>query len=131
MNHETLLLRQVSPSWIQDGRATSQAFTPTPKDERRLSVYNGDQITPGASWDHFTGELGFESFGVLAVTVQECQDAETTVTPDPVPYPEHVVIDFTELPSNSKVRAVGQQLTKRANERGWQYVPINRDAMTG
>ena len=124
MNLDTLLLRQVSPSWIQDGRATSQAFTPTPKDDRRLSVYDGDQIRPAASWDHFTGELGLESFGVLAVTVQECQDADTTVAPDPVPYPEHVVIDFTKLPSNSKVKAVGQQLAKFANERGWLHGPI-------
>ncbi len=124
MNPDTLLLRQVSPSWIKDGRATSQAFTPTPKDERRLSVYDGDQITPAASWDHFTGEQELESFGVLAVTVQECQDAGTTVAPDPAPFPEHAVIDFTKLTSNSKVKAVGKRLMRRANDRGWQYGPI-------
>ena len=124
MNPDTLLLRQVSPSWIKNGQATSQAFTPTPKDELRLSVYDGDQITPEVSWNHFTTEQGLESFGVLAVTVQECQDAGTTVVPDPTPFAEHVVIDFTELTSNSKIRAIGKRLTQRANDRGWLHGPI-------
>ena len=36
-----LLHRQVHPSWIQEGRITSQAFSPTPKDLGLLSVYLG------------------------------------------------------------------------------------------
>ena len=46
MTGTTLLLRQIHPSFVQDGRVTSQAFRPTPKDESLLSVYDGDQITP-------------------------------------------------------------------------------------
>lgn len=44
VNEATHLHRQVHPSWVQDGRATSQAFKPTPKDNGRLSVYDGDQM---------------------------------------------------------------------------------------
>ena len=60
MDPNTLLLRQVHPSFVQaenvsaqvfytlmQGLAvTSQVFKPTPKDENQLSVYNGDKFTP-------------------------------------------------------------------------------------
>lgn len=55
MTHETLLHRQVHPSWIQEGRVTSQAFKPTPKDEGMLSVYDGDVSGPEESWRHHRG----------------------------------------------------------------------------
>jgi hypothetical protein len=63
MNAQTLLLRQIHPSFVQQGRVTSQAFRPTPKDESKLSMYDGDQITPEASWRHYTVTLRFESIG--------------------------------------------------------------------
>lgn len=68
MNLETLLLRQINPSFIQNGRVTSQAFRPTPKDENKLSVYDGDQITPEDSWRHFTLNPLCSSAGVMAVS---------------------------------------------------------------
>ena len=43
MTPDTLLFRQVNPGWIREGRVTSQAFKPTAKDEKKLSVYDGDQ----------------------------------------------------------------------------------------
>jgi hypothetical protein len=67
---DTLLLRQVHPGFVQNDRPSSQIFRPTPKDELKLSVYDGDLITPEQSWKHFTGELGYRSVGVLAVTVR-------------------------------------------------------------
>ena len=42
MTDETLLLRQVHPSFLQDGVVSSQVFRPTPKDECKLSAYDGD-----------------------------------------------------------------------------------------
>ena len=65
MNSDTLLYRQVHPSWIEDDFPTSQAFTPTPKDELRLSVYDGDEISAASSWEHYTGQ-GLLSSGVVA-----------------------------------------------------------------
>lgn len=44
MTPESLLLRQVNPRWIREGRVTSQVFRPTPKDEKKLSVYDGAKI---------------------------------------------------------------------------------------
>ena len=120
MNSETLLLRQVHPSWIQSGRVTSQAFRPTPKDSARLSAYDGDQISPEDSWRHFTADDLHASTGVLAVSVGECESEGRQVIPDPEVYPEHVLIDFSGL-SASRVKAVAAVLSEYARRRGWLY----------
>ena len=39
MNPTTRRLRQIPPAFVQNGRVSSAAFRPTPKDVRRLSVY--------------------------------------------------------------------------------------------
>ncbi len=120
MTTETLLLRQVSPSWVQAGRITSQVFKPTPKDEKRLSVYDGDQISPKDSWDHYTESLGFKSVGVLGVTVGECEQHKLSAEPDPKRFPEHVLIKFDGF-SNSQIEKKAKRLKKAAEIRGWQY----------
>ncbi len=121
MTETTLLLRQVNPSWIQQGRVTSQAFRPTPKDQKRLSVYDGDQITAERSWTHFTHTLGFASVGILAVTVQECADHDLAAVPDPQPFPEHAVIDYSGFAEN-EIKAKAKHLRTAAETRGWQYL---------
>ena len=129
MNSGTLLFRQISPSWVQGDRVTSQAFTPTPKDEGQLSVYDGDRVTAKESWQHFTGTLGLKSAGVLAVTVAECQSQGTPTQPDPEAFLEHVLIDFRAL-TNSQKKAAGKALARCANTRGWQHGPVVAQDMT-
>jgi hypothetical protein len=121
MNIETLLLRQINPNWIREGRVTSQAFRPTPKDDRRLSVSDGDKVTPFESWERYTNR-GFASQGVLAVIVQECESNGLTAHPDPLPeQPEHAIIDFSNIISNSQIERISKILTFAAVKRGWQY----------
>jgi len=120
MNDGTLLYRQINPSWLQQGRVTSQAFKPTPKDNKRLSVYDGDQISAEDSWRHFTAKLGFTSVGVLAVTMAECTAEELPVEPDPEPFPSHAVIRFEEC-STSQMEKKAKRLRAVAQRRGWQY----------
>ena len=121
MKPDTLLYRQIHPSWVQEGRTTSQAFRPTPKDHNRLSVYDGDQITAEAAWNHYT--LKWPSVGVMAVTVAECQKQQLAVISDPLPdFSEHALIDFTGLTMN-QARRTARQLTRAANTRGWQFSP--------
>lgn len=122
MNDDTLLHRQVHPSWIQQGRVTSQAFKPTPKDNHKVSVYDGDLVDARGSWRHFTGELGCESAGVLAVSVLECCEQQLNAYPDPEPFPEHAVIDFTGHAEN-QIRKKAKSLRSFAQQRGWQFVP--------
>ncbi len=120
MNPETLLYRMVHPSWIQEGSFTSQVFRPTPKDNGRLSVYDGSQITPEAALHHFTNRaLGSqEAAGVVAVTVDECQTAGIAVIFDGKPYPEHAYLDFAGL-TRSAIRRKADRLKELAAERGW------------
>lgn len=123
MNSDTLLLRQVHPSWVKDNRATSQAFTPTPKDAGQLSAYDGDRISAESSWRHFTSRLGYASSGVLAVTVDECDAQGAPASPDPSVFPEHVLIDFNGL-TRTQRKDAAKVLARYANERGWQYGPV-------
>lgn len=120
MNGQTVLLRQVHPDFIQRGRVTSQAFRPTPKDEHKLSTYDGDQIEPQPAYQHYTDTLHFMSVGVLGVTVAECSDLNLPVTPDPKPFPEHVVINFSEFDKKA-VETKAKSLRDKALPRGWLY----------
>src|SRR3990172_10319534 len=100
MTPDTLLLRQVNPSWIQQGHISSQVFRPTSKDNKKLSVYDGDQISPEKSWEHYTKTLGYASAGVVAVSLTQCNGHGLRVRSDPHPFPEHVIIDFIGLSEN-------------------------------
>lgn len=120
MNSDTLLLRQVHPNFIQDGRVSSQAFRPTPKDQSLLSVYDGDQIDPTAAHDHYTGTLGLPSIGVMGVQVRECEALELPACPDPKPFREHAVIDFRSH-GRKATESKAKQLRARAEHRDWLY----------
>lgn len=121
MNSATLLLRQVHPTWVQSGRVTSQVFKPTPKDQQRLSVYDGGQITAKDAWGHYTAKLGHKSAGVLAVSVEECQAQKLTAESDPTPFPEHAVIIFDDY-TNSQIEKKAKCLRQYAVLRGWQFI---------
>ena len=122
MSPETLLHRQVHPAFIQEGRITSQVFTPTPKDNGCLSVYDGDRITAEAAWRHYTRKQRFKSVGVVAVTVSECSHEGLQARADPGAFAEHVLIDFAGGDRN-RVRRTAKRLRAIAAQRGWQYRP--------
>ncbi len=120
MTNETLLHRQVNPSWVQAGRITSQVFRPTPKDERLLSVYDGDLITAEGAWRHFVNELNFPSAGGVAVAVGECRAQSLAVRSDPAPFPEHAVIDYSAF-AKGDIERKAKVLRAAAEARGWLY----------
>lgn len=122
MTHDTLLLRQIHPSFVQKGVVTSQAFVPTPKDESKLSVYNGDLVSAEQSYQHYTEILKQVSSGVMGVKVSECQATGLTPVADGVPFAEHAHIPFDGL-SNGQFRKCGQKLRDFATRRGWQFQP--------
>ena len=119
MNANTLLFRQIHPDFVRDGRVTTQAFTPV-RPRTELPAYNGDQISPKASWVHYTGKLALKSDGVLALTVGECRGEGLETSPDPRPnFKEHVIITF----AMTGTRRIPKRLRDMAVRRGWQYQP--------
>ncbi len=120
MTSETLLLRQIHPSFVQKGRVTSQAFRPTPKDEHLLSVDNGDRIAAHAAWARFTSNPSYASAGVMAVSHEECTAQQLQVVEDGVPYPEHCYLDFSAL-ERKEVERKAKQLSSLAQSRGWIF----------
>ena len=71
---------------------------------------------------HFTETFMLLSSGVMAVSVSECESQGTFAIPDPDSFPEHVLIDFSEL-SRSRRKDAAKILRNLAEERGWQYKP--------
>ncbi len=124
MRPETLLLRQVNPSFVQNGRVTSQVFRPTPKDLEMLSVDNGDLVTAEASFSRFTSTLNCRSKGVLAVSQHECSACCLSVIEDCAPYPEHCSIDFRAV-SKSQTEKHAKFLRTNAEQRGWLFIGSN------
>jgi len=122
MTEETHLLhRQVHPSWVQEGRVSSQAFNPTPKDSGLLSVYDGALMAAEPSFHHYTSVQGLKAVGTVSIATNEVGAVGLTWRPDTVPFPEHAVIDFTQLGSVGKVKAKAQALAEHARVRGWAY----------
>ena len=129
MNDTTLLYRQVHPNHVRmdQGMAhiTSQVFRPTPKDNGKLSMYDGDQMGADASWQHFTQR--HPSAGVMAVTVEECAGEGLSVLPDTNEFPEHVQVVFEDPEGNrlsrKRIEGISKRLKAAAERRGWQYRP--------
>jgi len=120
MTPDTLLLRQIHPSFIQDGRVTSQAFRPTPKDEFLLSVDDGDRVSAELSWQRFITNPACKSVGVQAVSHVECTAQELKVIEDGQPHPEHCSVDFTAF-DNKAIERKSKLLRAQAETRGWLF----------
>ena len=121
MNDATFLYRVINSNYVQGDVVSSQAFRPRRIDRKRLSAYDGDQINPEAAWWHYTNDMSDPPVGVLAVTVAECRAERLPVQPDPVPFPEHVLIDFTAFGTN-QIKRKSESLRDKAVVRGWLYL---------
>lgn len=120
MTEATLLFRQIHPNFVQDGYASSRAFRPNEADNGLMSVYDGDLITAEASWTHYTTELKKQSVGAMALSVEEFSLHGLTARPDPEPFPEHAVVDFTGL-EERHWRNKSKKLHALAIARGWVF----------
>jgi hypothetical protein len=133
MDKSTLLHRQVHPSFVQENKIsfqvfenipstelqiTSSVFSPTPKDENKLSVYNGNKYSPEQSFNHYL--QSYKSVGVVSVTVEECENTSLICKEDNNPFDGHSYIDFQTLAGNS-VKAKAKILKALATKRGWQF----------
>ena len=121
MNDKTLLLRQINPNFINADGVTSQAFRPTSKDDKKLSVYDGDQFSAQSSWIHFATEINCKSKGVLGLIVCECKINNLSVKRDDDLFQGHVTVDFSYYEKNEDIRRLSRELRRMAVQRGWLY----------
>jgi len=121
MTDETLMLRQVHPSFMKEDRPASSAFSPTPKDHGQLSVDHGDLISAEESYKRYTEVQHLPSEGVWAVSAMEARETETPAAPSPLAAnPAHCHLDFTAHGRN-KQRKLAKVLRSHAVTRGRLY----------
>ncbi len=127
-NPEELVWRNVNPGFIESGVVSSQAFRPTPKDQRKMSGARENKVSAEKHFHEFTNDLGRESAGVWAVSVGEANaqgvrcvyDAESSNRPpDPCPA-GHTYFDFQPHGNNAQ-RRIGRTLSENAQQRGRQH----------
>lgn len=133
-DEEELLFRQVHPSFMRDGRPSSQAFRPTPKDEGKLSVARGSLTTAAAAYELHTVGLELRSAGTWAITVGECRGQSLAVVADPIASPParvadpaHALVDFAPH-SKNQAEAKGARLARQAVERGRLHPLVAADS---
>lgn len=130
MTNETLLHRQIHPSWVHHKTVSSQAFTvetvisslsfkPSEKDEGKLSMYNGVKFSAEESFNHYTKALS--SAGVLSLLVEEVMAEGLPINEDNTPFNGHTIIDFNSLDTKSKIEKKAKRLRNLAIERGWTH----------
>lgn len=126
MIDDTLLLRQVHPSWVQGNSISSQTFTsqtfkPTPKDKGLLSVYNGDVFSEVEAYEHYT-ENGLASAGIVAVSKKECDSIKLDVLEDNDPFEGHCSLDYRPfIDKKNVIKRIAGELKSFALKRGWLY----------
>ncbi|MEU1939111.1 hypothetical protein ACH49O_17205 [Streptomyces coeruleorubidus] len=129
-DQEEKLWRQVNPSWVHDGRVSSQLFRPTPKDTGEVSVTRASLVTPEAAYSHHTGVLGYASAGVYCVDVAEVHEVELRAIDDSQVDdgderpPAHAYIDFKSVQSKGAQQRRASKLRDNAEKHGWQYGPV-------
>jgi hypothetical protein len=123
MTSTTTLLRQAHPNFMPGGQLTSQVFFPFPKDEGKLSVYDGDQITAADAYHHYTRILGNESHSVWAIIKEETDAVAVPAIADPLPdFSAHAILDFRGK-SEKECRKIAKRLKALALARGCRYDP--------
>lgn len=134
MEENKLLHRQIHPTFVINDIVSNQAFmenkltissgafSPTEKDDNKLSVYNGEKFSAKDSYDHYTKQ--YSSCGVLSISVEEVNSIKSLSTAeDNDPFEGHCYIDFANVSSkNQKTKKAGK-LRDFAVNRNWTFKP--------
>lgn len=118
MNKETVLYRQVNPDWVKGDGVTSQVFRPSPKDENKVSTYNGEKFSPEEAYNHYV--RNYKSDGVLGIKICECEDEELSCDEDNHQFDGHVSIDYSGF-SRGEIERKAKKLRDKAWGRSWRF----------
>jgi hypothetical protein len=122
MTSNTILLRQAHPKFMDGELPTSQVFYPFPKDDGKLSVYDGDQISPDVAHNHYTEILKNESHSVWGISEAEARSEGTVPMPDPLEgFSSHALIDFQGM-TDKECRKKAKKLKAHAVARGCLFI---------
>ena len=123
MNADTILLRQAHPAFVQNDLPTSQVFMPNSEDGGLMSAYDGYQISPQDSFDHYSKVEMRQSHSVWGLSKMEVDELGVPAESNPTPNnPAHALINFSSKPE-SAYRKVAKSLKALAMKRGCQYLP--------
>ncbi|WP_159048209.1 hypothetical protein [Streptomyces sp. XY511] len=126
-NRDEKLWRQVHPVWVQDGRVTSQLFSPTPKDSGELSTTRSSIVSAESAHQHHTEAMGLKSVGVYSVSVSDVEDVDLLAVDDSKAEggdnrpPGHAFIDFKRVSSPKQIRKRASILRDKAESGGWRH----------
>lgn len=128
--NDEVLWRQIHPGWLDGSFVSTQAFTPTKKDEDKLSFARSPKVTAKDAYDEFVNDLQQISCGVVSSTVTAAQSTKLRVIDDfeaetrPTPCPTgHCYIDFRGAGGSSRRKRIATSLRDHALPRGWAYKP--------
>ena len=134
MEDKSLLHRQIHPSFVVNNIVSNQAFvesniiistgafTPTEKDNKKLSVYNGEKYSAKDSFEHYVKQ--YKSYGVLSVSVEEINSVDPLMTKeDNDPFDGHCYVDFNLVLSKNQITKKAGKLRDLALIRNWTYRP--------
>ena len=141
---EELFYRQVHPSWVTaEGTIALAAFTPTTKDEKKLSLSSSNYFDAESAYErHVASDL--KSAGSVAITDAEVvatfqsiatrEDGSNApirhVVKDNDPFDGHAHVDFSDLYKRER-KFVAARLSDASGDRDWQYQPHRTGISSG
>ena len=125
-----LLMRQVHPTQMTEGRPSARSFTPTDKDEGRLSVDRESLLSPREAYERYLQRKQLtEAGGTWGVSIQEFVSLGLASYADPIPdNSAHVLVDFTSAGDTKKQQILGKLAYAKAKARGRLYPPSDSAA---
>lgn len=122
---EELLMRQVHPNMMQEGRLSSRAFTPTDNDNGQLSADREQLVSPKEAYEKYLTAKNLKvAGGTWGVSIAEFYALDLTSYSDELKdNPAHALVNFAAH-SADKHRGLGKLAYKKANERGRLFPEI-------
>lgn len=119
---EELLMRQVHPNMMQEGRLWSGAFTPTAADNGLLSTDRDSIISPKEAYERYLKLKALtQAGGSWGVSINEFKAMDLVCYSDPIPDNDaHVLVDFAAQGAD-KEKGLGKLAYAKASARGRLY----------
>lgn len=119
---EELLMRQVHPSMMQEGRLWSGAFAPTKADNGLLSTDRDSLISPKEAYERYLKLKALtQAGGTWGVSVNEFSEIDLFCYSDPLHDNDaHSLVDFAAK-GKAMEKGLGKRAYAKASARGRLY----------